>query len=259
MIAVALYSFHRDWRDGAGVREIAERAMAAGADGVEVLDVQLGLRGLPLKMARERAAQAREELSGIPVLGYAATPVFGGPGDRADTVARLRLAREEAATHGAKSVRVFSADAQEGVSRERAFADAVAGLREVGEGSPPLALENHGTLFDSAEHLEAFLGAVPGLKTTFDAGNFRLRGHDPISAAQRLAGTIVNVHLKDFANGVPTALGDGDHEVASTIVALRNGGYAGPLTVELEMPENADDLVGRSIAFLRATDPLAAQ
>lgn len=247
MISVALYSYHRVWQEGADVAELLRLAREAGADGVEPLDVQLGLRGLSPKAARERLLLSMSVFEdGPPVTSWASTAVFGGPQDQRGEADRLRLAKEVMGGRG--PVRAFSADGHDGVSRERAFRDAVEGLRLAGgEG---LALENHGALFHAPDDLRAFTQAVPGLRLTLDVGNFASKGHDPVATCRTLAPLAANVHLKDFQGGEPCALGEGDVPVAACLDALREKGYAGPLTIELEMPQDAVNLVARSVAYL---------
>ena len=79
-------------------------------------------------------------------------------------------------------------------------------------------IENLGiepALSGAAEHLlELCEAAGPGLRVTYDAGNFLLAGEDALTALTTLAPRVVHVHLKDWALRPPAR--------------ERHGAYLGP-------------------------------
>ena len=116
---------------------------------------------------------------------------------------------------------------------------------------------------EPAAELLGFLGAVdrPNLGVNFDPANMILYGSGPpMDALEMLSDQILTVHCKDGTWpetpgewGRETPLGDGDVGMGRYVEALREIGYAGPLTIEREIvgEEQREDIRG-AIALLES-------
>jgi sugar phosphate isomerase/epimerase len=108
------------------------------------------------------------------------------------------------------------------------------------------AIANH--LISRTEELQQLMNRVGDnrLWVNFDPSHFQVMGDDPVTAARRLAGQTVHVHLKD-AQGVPEdftfpPLGEGRIDFDRMVGELRDGGYDGVLSAEYEAQEYGFDL-----------------
>jgi sugar phosphate isomerase/epimerase len=106
---------------------------------------------------------------------------------------------------------------------------------------------------ESAEHLLAFISDVgrDNLYINFDPANMVLYGTgDPIEALKQVGHLVKSVHCKDakWAGngqrghewGTEVALGDGDVGMENYLRTLKSLGYAGPLTIEREIPHDRE-------------------
>ncbi len=121
------------------------------------------------------------------------------------------------------------------------------------EGFEAVIHPHAGTYLETAREIERLLErldrSLVGL--CLDTGHFRYGGLDPAQAVRDYKDLVRHVHLKDcrasvvertrregggfagaVADGVFTALGDGDSGIPEVIAALREVGYAGWLVVE---------------------------
>jgi sugar phosphate isomerase/epimerase len=101
---------------------------------------------------------------------------------------------------------------------------------------------------ESADGLLHFIAAVgrDNLKVNFDPANMILYGTgEPIAAVRKIGKRVGSVHCKDgkwAANpgkewGQEMPLGQGDVGMENFLLALKEIGYAGPLTIEREIPQ----------------------
>ncbi|MDA7979580.1 MAG: sugar phosphate isomerase/epimerase [Pirellulales bacterium] len=104
---------------------------------------------------------------------------------------------------------------------------------------------------ETSDGLLAFLGDVDrdNLFVNFDPANMILYGTgDPIPALQQVGAYVRSVHCKDgcWSNspgvdwGQEVALGTGDVNFAEFLRTLNQIGYAGPLTIEREIPQQPE-------------------
>lgn len=104
---------------------------------------------------------------------------------------------------------------------------------------------------EPAEVLEGFLTAVdrPNLFINFDPANMILYGcGEPLPALEQLGGWVRSVHCKDAkwsdkpgeTWGTEMPLGQGDVDFREFLAVLDRIGYAGPLTIEREIPQEPD-------------------
>ncbi len=118
-------------------------------------------------------------------------------------------------------------------------------VRRVTELVPPdnsvrLALEPHfGNVLLQPDDFDRIFKAVPDtrLGVCVDTGHFHSAGIDTIAIIHRFAKRIVNVHLKDHISTVSVGIGRGEIDLQTEIAALRETGYPGDLTVELEVED----------------------
>jgi L-ribulose-5-phosphate 3-epimerase len=121
---------------------------------------------------------------------------------------------------------------------------------------------------ETAELLRATLDelSAPALKVNFDPANMLLYDMgDPIKAVEILAPDIRSVHMKDArrprapgAWGEEVPLGSGEVNIREFIRALKHNGYAGTLTIEREVGDQASRLrdVAHGLKYL--SDSLAS-
>ncbi|MCS7186346.1 MAG: sugar phosphate isomerase/epimerase family protein [Armatimonadota bacterium] len=141
-----------------------------------------------------------------------------------------------------------------------------------------LGIENHGTLGNRPEFLQAVFDAVnsPRLGLTLDSGNFYWFGH-PLSQVyeimRQFASRVKHTHIKNISYPqeireqqrpigyeygkyvCPIPDGDIDHEVVASI--LKEAGYAGDLCIEDESlgkfsPEERRDVLKRDAEYLKS-------
>lgn len=102
-----------------------------------------------------------------------------------------------------------------------------------------LALENHADL--TLSEMTTPVERVPGLRLCLDTANALRVGDDPVATARALRDTVAMVHLKDVDRSTwegptgPTsvAYGAGVIDVEAVLAVLLDGGFVGPVCVEL--------------------------
>ena len=139
-----------------------------------------------------------------------------------------------------------------------------------------LALENH-IDFTSSE-VARILDEVGSdhLKVNFDTGNTIRLYEDPVEAAARLAPYTISTHTKDITvsrGGSPAEnftwwpscpVGDGLIDMPGVVAALREGGFDGCLSVEIDLvaPQfiamSEEEIVAKSVGYLRSIVPATA-
>ncbi len=106
-----------------------------------------------------------------------------------------------------------------------------------------LTLEpHHGNVLEYPEDFQTVLEAVPDERVgiCIDTGHFHSSGVDTLAAIERFRDRVYAVHLKDHLGAESVGIGRGELNLTEIIAALRENGYAGDLTLELEVedPEN---------------------
>ena len=112
-----------------------------------------------------------------------------------------------------------------------------------------LALENHWGLTNTPEGQMRILNAIesPWLGALMDTGNFL---EDPYEKLAAIAGKTVLVQAKTYPGGGEFYTLDLDYKRIAKI--LRDAGYSGYVSLEMEGKEAPDTAVPKSIAMLRA-------
>jgi L-ribulose-5-phosphate 3-epimerase len=120
---------------------------------------------------------------------------------------------------------------------------------------------------ETADHLLQFISDIDrgNLFINFDPANMILYGTgEPIEALRKVGHLVRSIHCKDAkwatANrgtdwGQEVALGEGDVGMESYLKALQEIGYEGPLTIEREIPQDADRQktdIGTAVRLLAA-------
>jgi sugar phosphate isomerase/epimerase len=166
--------------------------------------------------------------------------------------------------------------------RDEIFGNVIPMLRDAaqaaGEHGVTLALENH-IDFTSADmlHILEEVGS-DHLRVNFDTGNVIRLFEDPVAAAARLAPYTVSTHTKDIATrvrgGSPSEnftwwpscpIGEGVIDMPGVIGALRDGGFDGCLSVEIDLvgeqwvDQTEERIVTTSVRRLRELVPAQAR
>lgn len=98
-----------------------------------------------------------------------------------------------------------------------------------------------------------FAERIPGLRFTFDTGNFIVYGEDPFSAWELMQDRVVHVHCKDRGQQA-VAVGDGRLPMRELLGKIAASGYEGYYAIEHFDAVCQMDCIGRSAAFLRSID-----
>jgi sugar phosphate isomerase/epimerase len=129
-----------------------------------------------------------------------------------------------------------------------------------------LALELHPPLFDNAEVFWKVANDFPGfpLKANFDTANVYYYNHDPDGPAEleKVLSRLAHMHLKDslclFEDFTFPALGEGKVPFDQYLQVMKQGGFAGPCSLEVEGDDTEQQtfegkhrVMQRSIAFLQ--------
>jgi sugar phosphate isomerase/epimerase len=270
-IAVMAYSYSRALASGElDLPAVVRRVRALGVSRLELMDTLLRPEEVPA--VREALDQAGVALACYDLFCEVVDPA---PAERRARLARFQAGLRQAAALGAKLVMTIPGLPAAGIDpllTRQWFCEA---LRESQPEAARLGLtlmvENLGILADlygRSEQIDAICAAVgPGLRVTFDAGNFLLAGEDNVQALDRLAPRIAHVHFKDW-KVVPaatpcaypgtdgrlyqgTALGEGLVNLPGVVRRLQGLGYGGAVSVEYEGPGDPDEAVRRGLVYLR--------
>ena len=103
-----------------------------------------------------------------------------------------------------------------------------------------MTLEPHyGNILQEPEDFDRVLGAIddPRVGLCVDTGHFHSAKTDTVALIKHFAPRVYAVHLKDHIGTVSVGIGRGEIDLAGEIAALREVGYEGDLTVELEVED----------------------
>ena len=189
------------------------------------------------------AMQAALASSGMRCAGIY-TPGWGGQDDRQIEAHARAIAACVAMADALGAHHVTSTGAERRTSPsalDRVIACVREVVRQIPATSPvKLALEPHfGNALEQTSDFQRVLNTIadPRLGVCVDTGHFHAAHVDTIAFIRRFAGRIMNVHLKDHIGPVSVGIGRGEIDLATEIAALREVGYPGDLTVELEVED----------------------
>lgn len=118
-----------------------------------------------------------------------------------------------------------------------------------------LTLEPHyGTVLQDWEDFQRVMQALPDsrLGICVDTGHFHAAHVDTVAFIRHFGPRIYAVHLKDHLGTVSVSIGRGEIDLAAQIAALREVGYQGGLTLELEVndPQNLPRYTEESYVYV---------
>jgi sugar phosphate isomerase/epimerase len=226
-----------------------EEAAAAGFRSVELLAIRGWVHVDPEKTAAEEVKKAAREC-GVEVIGLHAGGIDGSS-DAAlsSSVAYLKLVAEMAAKLGAGLLVFTGNKTPEGTDAAARQAILKRIAKGLGELEPllvrrrvRLGLENHyrcqiETLEDYQTVFAEPVGKSPWVGATVDTGHFTSSGLDPAHVARVLGRRVYHVHVKDHIGTRSMGLGLGHTDNAAVVRALRESGYAGFLSAEIEVED----------------------
>jgi len=187
-------------------------------------------------------------------------------------VAEGRRLVDMAVTLSCPVVMLLPGPADDEADKPRVRERVAQGLREVmpyaEQAGVAVSLEdfpNPLTPYCSIADLQWMFAHVPGLKLTFDNGNWMLGGDDPLAALQTLGDHVANVHIKDWEinpAGEGMRLPDGRFirgglhgqgliEHRPLLAELARQGYDGYLAFEYEGPMDHCEATRQGLAYLR--------
>lgn len=176
------------------------------------------------------------------------------PGEARDKdLAHTRKWIDYAATMGAPVIRIFAGKVPKDDTEDAAIERCAAGINESLEYAAKkgvcLALENHGGITDTPEHMLRIIEKVndsPWFGVNLDGGNFRTA--DPYSDLGKIAPYAINSQIKtDLYPG-------GKHEptdLGRVLKILADAGYRGYIVLEYEGKEDPKTAVPKYIEELR--------
>lgn len=252
-LSMAAYSF----RDSLATRGTAEEIAKAGMRLEDVIDLgaKFGLDGIeltsyyfPKDVTNEYLMNLKQQCFrlGLDISGTAIGNDFcHKPGAERDE--QLALTREWidfAATMGAPVIRVFAGTVKEGDDEAAAIGRCIEGLNESLEYAAQkgvfLALENHGGITDTPDHMLRIIDGVkdsPWFGVNLDGGNFNT--DDPYRDLARIAPYTINAQIKVMVTN------NGTRELADfprIIGILKDAGYRGYIVLEYEEDKPMDDV-----------------
>jgi sugar phosphate isomerase/epimerase len=275
-IGVSTYSFWHFKGQPVPIVDCIEQAALMGFDGVEILHVHMEkdaeARGRKVNGALLGEIKQRAFSVGIPLMGFSTHQGFVSPDPEvrkkniAHTAECLRLAHEL----GIPTIRVntgrwgtiksfdelMANKGREPVPEGRTLDEGHAWVKECFDELVPTAekygvvmgLENHWGLGREAAGVLRVIRSVksPWLRATMDTGNFL---EDPYDQMKALAPEAVLVQAKTYFGGGEWYTLDTDHAKVASI--LRDAGYRGWISLEMEGKEDPKTAVPKSLELLR--------
>lgn len=202
-----------------------------------------------LDKLREHAARKRRAISGVPVRSEF---TLKDDARRAREVQHVKDWTARAARLGARTVRIFAGTVEKGDTFADAQRRVVAALNEccpVAERlGIQLALENHGGITDTAEHLLDLVRPVrsPALGVNIDTGNFRTADPYREIAAIVPYGVVAQVKTEVYPGGKRE-----EADLARVVRILKDGNFHGYVALEYEAAEDPKVAVPRYVRELR--------
>ena len=268
-LAVSTYSYWHFKTEKYPIEKVIEHAAALGFDGVEILHVQMADETPAYVNALKKAA-FRSGLD-LVMLSIHQDFVDPDPAQRQKEVDHTKRCIELASAFGIPCIRLNSGrwnsiasfdDLMKvkgdepplpGHTDDEAFAWCIecieACLPAAEKAGVMLALENHWGLTTRPENLLRIYNAVrsPWLGINLDTGNFP---GDPYAGIEKLAPHAVIVQAKTYYGGGEWYTLDLDYKRIAGI--LRNAGFHGYVSLEMEGKEPATTAVPKSLEVLRA-------
>jgi sugar phosphate isomerase/epimerase len=230
--------------------------------------------------ARDLAGREPAEIAQICGARDLAISCINGSANLADAAAsafeegleQARALTDAAAGMGCPAIMLIPGRAESEEDLPRAARRIAEGLRDVvacasGQGVTVTIEDfpNRLAPYASIEQVQYLLDEAPGLKLTYDCGNWLIGGDDPIKALHQFADAIVNAHIKEWEIDPTEArhrLPDGRHirgglhgegilDHRAILAGLVAVGYDGYLGFEYEGVEDHLEATRRGMEYLR--------
>jgi sugar phosphate isomerase/epimerase len=275
-IAISSYSYWHFRTEKVSIETVIDETARLGALGVDVLHRQMDIDELgpltPEVHAYCRKLKRHAFRAGVDLINLSMHQDFvsPNPAERHKMIAHTEKCIEIAYALGIPCMRVnagrwktvgdfdalMKARGQEailpGYTEDDGFKWAIDSLQKcvelAGQRGVILALENHWGLSGTPEGILRILDAVPSpwLGTLVDTGNFLENPYDKI---EKVAKRAVFVQAKTYYGGGEWYTLDLDYPRIAKI--LRDAGYTGYISLEMEGKEDAKTAVPKSLAVLR--------
>lgn len=202
-----------------------------------------------LDKLRAHAERRKLAISGVPVGN---TFTYKDDARRAAEVKKVKEWTARAARLGAKTVRIFAGNLEKGETLEAAQQRVVDAMNECCELAEKLgvylALENHGGITDTAEHLLDLVKPVKSkaLGVNIDTGNFHTS--DPYADIAKIApyGVVAQVKTEVYPGNKRE-----EADLSRVVKILKDANFHGFVALEYEAAEDAKVAVPRYIKELR--------
>ncbi|MEA3402700.1 MAG: sugar phosphate isomerase/epimerase family protein [Armatimonadota bacterium] len=247
----------------------------------EMADLARELQFEALELSgRDLAGRTPDEIADVCAAREVAISCINGPADLAASddaafasgLVQARALIDAAADMGCPVVMLIPGRAEGPEDKPRAAERIAEGLREavayasgrdvtvtIEDFPNPLAP------YASIEEVRRLLDGVPGLRLTFDNGNWLVGGDDPVAAAREFADAIANCHVKDWEPDPQQARirlpsgswirgglhGEGVLDHRAILSALVEIGYDGHLAFEYEGAMDHVEATRRGMEYLR--------
>lgn len=203
-----------------------------------------------LDKLKAHAAKRKLAISGVPVGN---TFTLQDDAKRAEQVKLVKEWTVRAARLGAKTVRIFAGSLAKGEQLADAQKRVVDAMNECCETAEKhgifLALENHGGITDTPEHLLELVKPIKSsaLGVNIDTGNFHTP--DPYADIAKIApyGVVAQVKTEVIPTGKPKEEAD----LGRVVKILKDANFHGYVALEYEAKENAKTAVPRYVKELR--------
>jgi len=275
-IGISSYSYWHFLPEKVSIESVIDRTAAIGAAGVDILHRQMELEEkaplTPAHIAYCQKLKRHAFRAGVDLICLSVHQDFVSPdpAKRQQAVDHTKKCIELAYAMGIpcmrlnagrwKTIEDFDAlmaargkePILEGYTLDDGFKWSIDGIRECVETAAQrgviLALENHWGLTSTPEGQLRILSAIesPWLGALMDTGNFLENPYDKLTA---IAPKTVFVQAKTYPGGGEWYTLDLDYPRIAKI--LRDAGYQGYVSLEMEGKENPDVAVAKSVAMLR--------
>ncbi|HEV7868184.1 MAG TPA: sugar phosphate isomerase/epimerase family protein [Chthoniobacteraceae bacterium] len=275
-LGISSYSYWHFKTEKVSIETVIDRSAALGVEGVDILHRQMDVEELgPLDAAthaycmklKRRAFQAGVSLICLSIHQDFVSP---NPAERAKWIAHTEKCIELAYALGIPCIRLNSGRWKtiasfDDLMKARGIEPVLPGHTEndgfkwclesihrclelAAQRGVVLALENHWGLTATVEGMERILNALdsPWLGALIDTGNFL---EDPYDKIARLAPRAVLVQAKTYPGGGEWYTLDLDYPRIASI--LREAGYRGYVSLEMEGKEAPETAVPKSVDLLR--------
>lgn len=255
-LSIAAYSFRKELKaDPPQMTLIDDFVEFAAKQGLDAIEPTSYYFPEPVTDEYLLELKRRAFLQGLDISGTAIGNVYTHPKgpERDSEIQKTKTWIDRAALLGAPSIRVFAGKIQDGSTLELARQYTVECLEEACAYAATkgvfLALENHGGIVDTAEHMLPIIEAVksPWFGVNLDSGNFT--SEDPYADIAKIAPYAVTVQVKVEIN--PGGKGKVPADLPRIMKIIKDSGYRGYIALEYEADEPVMEAAPKVLAKLK--------